>query len=217
MRRSFPSRHDSGFEGARLQPCQEQPKQNRALAPETSSVAQAALTVEATAFRPWNQPQKKGRALAPAALRYLILPLVIVLSVITLGAADTEARYQDLGHKLMCVCGCSEILIECNHVGCPDSDRMLAELRAAIDHGDSNNVILTAFQDKYGPTALAAPMLTKFNIVAWVVPPALLILGLFGTWVLVKRWRMRSAAMPIVEVAPLSDELCEKIRKETEV
>ena len=169
------------------------------------------------AFRPWNQPQKKGRALAPAALRYLILPLVIVLSVITLGAADTEARYQDLGHKLMCVCGCSEILIECNHVGCPDSDRMLAELRAAIDHGDSNNVILTAFQDKYGPTALAAPMLTKFNIVAWVVPPALLILGLFGTWVLVKRWRMRSAAMPIVEVAPLSDELREKIRKETEV
>jgi cytochrome c-type biogenesis protein CcmH len=94
---------------------------------------------------------------------------------------------------------------------------MLAELRAAIDHGDSNNVILTAFQDKYGPTALAAPMLTKFNIVAWVVPPALLILGLFGTWVLVKRWRMRSAAMPIVEVAPLSDELREKIRKETEV
>ena len=205
MRRSFPSRHDSGFEGARLQPCQEQPKQNRALAPETSGVAQAAL------------PQKKRRALAPAALRYLILPLVIVLSVITLGAADTEARYQDLGHKLMCVCGCSEILIECNHVGCPDSDRMLAELRAAIDHGDSNNVILTAFQDKYGPTALAAPMLTKFNIVAWVVPPALLILGLFGTWVLVKRWRMRSAAMPIVEVAPLSDELREKIRKETEV
>jgi len=33
----------------------------------------------------------------------------------------------------------------------------------------------------------------------------------------VKRWRMRSAAMPIVEVAPLSDELREKIRKETEV
>jgi cytochrome c-type biogenesis protein CcmH len=149
--------------------------------------------------------------------RFALLPLLIVVSVITLGAADTQARYQDLGHKLMCVCGCSEILIECNHVGCPDSDRMLAELRAAIDHGDSTNVILTAFQDKYGPTALAAPMLTKFNMVAWIVPPALLIFGLFGTWILVRRWRMRSAAMPIVEEAPLSDELREKIRKETEV
>lgn len=149
--------------------------------------------------------------------RYLVLPLVIALTAMTLGSADTQARYQDLGHKLMCICGCSEILIECNHVGCPDSDRMLAELRAAIDHGDSNNVILAAFQDKYGPTALAAPMLTKFNIVAWVVPPALLILGLFGTWILVRRWRMRVAASPVIEEAEMSDDLREKIRKETEV
>ena len=149
--------------------------------------------------------------------RFALLPLVIAVSVITLGAADTQARYQDLGHKLMCICGCSEILIECNHVGCPDSDRMLAELRAAIDHGDSNNAILTAFQDKYGPTALAAPMLTKFNVVAWIVPPALLVLGLFGTWILVKRWRMRVAAAPVVEEAEMSDDLRERIRKETEV
>lgn len=156
-------------------------------------------------------------ALRLKAARYLVLPLVIVVSVITLGAADTQARYQDLGHKLMCICGCSQILIECNHVGCPDSDRMLAELRAAINHGDSTNAILTAFQDKYGPTALAAPMLTKFNMVAWVVPPALLILGLFGTWILVKRWRMRVAANPVVEEAEMSDDLREKIRRETEV
>jgi cytochrome c-type biogenesis protein CcmH/NrfF len=149
--------------------------------------------------------------------RFAILPLVIALSVVTLGSADTEARYQNLGHKLMCICGCNEILLECNHIGCPDSDRMVAELRAAIANGDSNNAILTAFQDKYGPTALAAPMLTKFNIIAWVVPPALLILGLAGTWMLVKRWRTRAASLPVVEEATYSDDLRERIRKETEV
>jgi cytochrome c-type biogenesis protein CcmH len=185
--------------------------------PATSSAAQAARTVDSTAFRPWNQPRKNTGALAPAALRYLILPLVIVLSVITLGAADTEARYQNLGHKLMCICGCSEILIECNHVGCPDSDRMLGELRAAIDTGTSDNAIFVAFQDKYGPTALASPMLTKFNIVAWVMPPALLILGLAGTFLLVKKWRLRTVAMPAVENDPASNDLRDRIRKETEV
>lgn len=149
--------------------------------------------------------------------RFAILPLVIALSVVTLGSVDTEARYQDLGHKMMCICGCSEILIECNHIGCPDSDRMLGELRAAIANGDSTNAILTAFQDKYGPTVLAAPMLTKFNIVAWVVPPALLIFGLAGTWLLVRKWRLRSASMPVVEESPFSDDLRERIRKETEV
>jgi len=168
-----------------------------------------------------NSPKKK-RALAPEGrisglARYLILPLVIVLSVMTLGSADTEARFQNLGHKLMCPCGCSEILIECNHVGCPDSDRMLGELRAAIDMGSSDNAIFVAFQDKYGPTALASPMLTKFNIVAWVVPPGLLILGLAGTFLLVKKWRLRTAPMPVVENDPASNDLRERIRKETEV
>jgi cytochrome c-type biogenesis protein CcmH/NrfF len=149
--------------------------------------------------------------------RFALLPLLIALGALTIGSADTEARYQNLGHKLMCICGCSQILIECNHVGCPDSDRMLSELRAAIDHGDSGDTILTAFQNKYGPTALAAPMFSKFNIVAWVVPPALLIFGLIGTWILVKRWRMRVAGIPVVEEAPISDELRKKIRQETEV
>jgi cytochrome c-type biogenesis protein CcmH len=149
--------------------------------------------------------------------RFAILPLVIVAAVMTLGAADTEARYQSLGHKLMCICGCSEILIECNHVGCPDSDRMLAELRDAIGQGSTDNAIFVAFQDKYGPTALASPMLTKFNIVAWVVPPALLLLGLLGTWLLVKKWRRRMLALPVVEQAPISDDLKDRIRQETEV
>ena len=60
--------------------------------------------------------------------RFAILPVVVALGVMTLGSADTEARYQDLGHKMMCICGCSEILIECNHIGCPDSDRMLRRI-----------------------------------------------------------------------------------------
>jgi cytochrome c-type biogenesis protein CcmH/NrfF len=150
-------------------------------------------------------------------MQIAILPLVMVLCVVTLGSVDTEARYQDLGHRLMCVCGCSEILIECNHVGCPDSDRMLGELRAAIDMGGTNDAILTSFQDKYGPTVLAAPMLTKFNIVAWVVPPAFLVLGLAGTFLLVKKWRLRTATMPEIADDPESNDLRERIRKETEV
>jgi cytochrome c-type biogenesis protein CcmH len=149
--------------------------------------------------------------------RLALLPLLIVLGVATLGSADTEARYSDLGHKMMCVCGCSQILIECNHVGCPDSDRMLGELRAAIAGGGTNDAVLAAFQDKYGPTVLAAPMLTKFNIIAWVVPPALLLLGLAGTVMLVKKWRLRAATMPAVEDDAVSRELRERIRKETEV
>ncbi|HTX42958.1 MAG TPA: cytochrome c-type biogenesis protein CcmH [Acidobacteriaceae bacterium] len=149
--------------------------------------------------------------------RFAILPLVAVLGVMTLGTADTQARFDTLGHKLMCMCGCSQILLECDHIGCPDMARETAELRAAIDSGDTDNAVLEAFQAEYGPTALAAPWLSRFNIVAWVVPPLLLLLGLAGTFVLVRKWRLRAAPLPEVPDDPASRELRERIRRETEL
>jgi cytochrome c-type biogenesis protein CcmH len=147
-----------------------------------------------------------GRALA-----------VVVLAVLTMGSASTAVRYNDLGHKMMCVCGCNQILIECNHLGCPDSDRMLGELRVSLAGGSSDDAILTAFQDKYGPTVLAAPMLTKFNIIAWIVPPAVLLLGITATIILVRKWRLRAAATPAVPRATEFPAMRERIRRETQL
>jgi len=42
------------------------------------------------------------------------------------------ARFNSLGHKMICACGCNQILLECNHVGCPLSDGMRNELAAAL-------------------------------------------------------------------------------------
>ena len=109
-------------------------------------------------------PSGIGRRIAAALA-------VVVMAALTMGLADNAVRYNDLGHKMMCVCGCNQILIECNHLGCPDSDRMLGELRTSLSQGQGDDAILVAFQDKYGPTVLAAPMLTKFNMVAWVAGP----------------------------------------------
>ncbi len=73
------------------------------------------------------------------------------------GASDEGARFNSLGHKLMCVCGCSQVLLECNHVGCTYSDRMRGELMAGLDRGENDDLTLQDFVQKYGPTVLAAP------------------------------------------------------------
>ena len=66
--------------------------------------------------------------------RALQLLLVLVAAFTLLGAAKPSAtRFNTLGHELVCPCGCGEILLECNHVGCPDSDRMIGELQARGD------------------------------------------------------------------------------------
>jgi cytochrome c-type biogenesis protein CcmH/NrfF len=94
---------------------------------------------------------------------------------------------------------------------------MLGELRTAVASGSGDDAILTAFQDKYGPTVLAAPMLTKFNVVAWIVPPAVLLLGIAGTVVLVRRWRQRAAAAAPALTAGDFPAMRERIRRETEL
>lgn len=142
---------------------------------------------------------------------------VCLVAFLAMGAADNSARYEDLGHKMMCTCGCGQVLIECNHLGCPDSPGLLADLRADLAQGMGDRAILMAFQDKYGPTVLAAPMFTKFNMVAWIMPPLLLLLGIFGTVVLIRRWRQRVALQPAVERGPAFQEMREKIRRETQL
>ena len=149
--------------------------------------------------------------------RILRVLAVVLVAVLTMGAADTATRYNELGHKMMCACGCGQILIECNHLGCPDSGPMLDELRAALASGAGDNAILAAFEDKYGPTILAAPMFTKFNMLAWIVPPVLLLLGIAGTVVLVRRWRIRAAPAPAQPRTVEFQAMRERIRRETQL
>lgn len=142
---------------------------------------------------------------------------VCLLAALTMGAADSGARFNDLGNKLMCTCGCGQVLLQCNHYGCPSLTKESQELRGAISRGDTDNTILIAFQNEYGPTVLSAPLLTRFNMIAWIVPPVILLLGIAGTFVLVRRWRRRVAAMPAVEHDAGFEAMRERVRKETEL
>ena len=63
--------------------------------------------------------------------RWLQACLVCVLAVVMLGA-EPSSRFNKVGHQMMCACGCGQVLLECNHVGCPDSDRMIGELRGQM-------------------------------------------------------------------------------------
>ncbi len=116
----------------------------------------------------------------------LLLAVAVCFSV---GATDSGARYHDLNHRLMCTCGCSQLLGECNHVGCPSSGQELSELSADIAAGMSDQQIFSAFTAKYGATVLAAPTTHGFDLVAWIAPFAVFGAALLGTILLIRRWR----------------------------
>ena len=154
-------------------------------------------------------------------MKRIVQVSLLVLALFTfMGAGDDTGRFNDLGHKLMCACGCGQILLECNHVGCTYSDRMRGELAAAIDRGDSDDLSLQSFVQKYGPTVLAAPPTTGFNRVAWVMPFAALIFGILLTVYIVRAWKSRPAAAPS-GVAPVTgpelDVFRQQARRDTDL
>lgn len=135
----------------------------------------------------------------------------------SLGASDAGSRFTDLGHKLMCTCGCSQMLGECNHVGCPESDRMRGELRDMIANNKGDQQILDAFAAKYGVTVLAAPTTKGFNLVAWIAPFAVFAAALLGTILLVRHWTVGKTQAPQASngTANELDPIREQIRRET--
>ena len=147
-----------------------------------------------------------------AKLRLAQLALIALLAMTFMGA-DTDARFNKLGHQLMCMCGCNQVLLECNHVGCTYSSRMRDELAAAIARGDSNSLILQSFVQKYGQTVLAAPTTRGFNRVAWIMPFAVFAVALgLAVW-LVRMWKSRTPAQPVARPALPREEL-DKLRKQ---
>lgn len=148
--------------------------------------------------------------------------LVFVALALLLGATDANTRFDSLGHKLMCECGCNQVLLECNHVGCTVSDRMRGELSGMIERGDNNDLILQNFVQKYGNVVLAAPTTTGFNRVAWIMPYLVLVLGLGLCVFVVRAWKHRRPALaaPAVAIPINSSELTEyrkRVQEETEV
>ena len=146
------------------------------------------------------------------------LALTAVMAMLFLGA-DTDARFNKLGHQLMCMCGCNQILLECNHVGCAYSERMRNELTAGLERGDSDSLVLQSFVQKYGNTVLAAPTSTGFNVVAWITPFLVFALATAMAVWLVRMWRARPVAQPVAKPNLGSaelDALRKKAREETE-
>ncbi len=157
-----------------------------------------------------------GKQRSPRALQFA---LVALLAIGFLGA-DGDARFNKLGHQLMCACGCNQVLLECNHVGCTYSDRMRGELVAGIEKGDNDSMVLQSFVQKYGSTALAAPTNTGFNRVAWIMPFAVFAAAVMVAVWFVRMWKSRAVAQPVahsnLDAAQL-EALRKKARQETEL
>jgi cytochrome c-type biogenesis protein CcmH len=110
------------------------------------------------------------------------------------GARQAQAqtgRGQAIGGKFMCMCGCNQVLTQCNHVGCTVSTGMLKEIDDAVTRGDSDDVITQSLVQEFGTKVYAEPPKSGLSLVAWMLPSIYLVIGTVVVIFVISRWRGR--------------------------
>src|SRR5713226_5816969 len=143
-----------------------------------------------------------------------VLAAIALLLIVPLGAQDLSDRAKQIGGKFMCMCSCSQVLTQCNHVGCTTSAGMLKELDQALARGDSEDTITQMFVQEFGTKVYAEPPKSGFSLVAWALPSVYLFVGTGLVIFVIARWRKR----PVQQAAPaggtpgISAEILERAR-----
>lgn len=114
--------------------------------------------------------------------------------------AQQTDRAKQIGGKFMCMCGCNQVLTQCNHVGCTVSASMLKELDGWVARGDSETAITSAFVQEFGTKVYAEPPKSGLSLLAWSLPTVYLLLGTLLVIFVIWRWRSR-VALPSAAVA----------------
>ncbi len=115
---------------------------------------------------------------------------------------DATVSFQDIEESLTCQCGCGLTVHSCNHLQCGSAGPLREEIRAQMALGKSKGQILSYFKGKYGEKILSAPTTTGFNVVAWIAPFALVLLGAAIVGFTIFRWSSRGAAQPAAHALP---------------
>ena len=122
-----------------------------------------------------------------------VFALTAIAPLVPVARAQDSPHAKELGQKLMCVCGCNQILGSCNHVGCTYSHDMMKQLEERIARNEPDDLTLQAFVQEYGPTVLSSPPAKGFNRVAWIAPIVFPLVALVLLWDVVRRWKHRGA------------------------
>lgn len=156
----------------------------------------------------------------------LILAVAVFLMPLHVQAQKGD-REKQLASQMICMCGCNEILNQCNPLTCATSAKMHKELAQMIAANDTDAAILQNFVQEYGRVVIAVP---PSNSLAWYIPPMAFVLGLAIVVMVIRLWRHREVAAVAASESPapvadgfyaVSDSRLEQIRaqvdKDTEV
>ena len=135
-------------------------------------------------------------------MRPAMRALAAALLLVSLVAAAPRASLPDIEDEVMCVqCGTA-----LNVSTAAVADRQRAFIRERIARGQTKEQIKAALVAEFGPSVLAVPEDSGFNVAAWLVPALLVVGGIAGVAIAARRWQRAGAAAAVAAGTQLPPE-----------
>lgn len=138
------------------------------------------------------------------------LLLVVLVLVAALPATASALSVSEVARELRCPT-CNQPL-DVSHA--PAAQQMKRYIAARIDEGWDKDQIIDALVADFGPEVLATPPKSGFNLLAWVVPLAILLLGLIAVPIITRAWARHRAGPGDDEPPELSAEDAARVDEE---
>jgi cytochrome c-type biogenesis protein CcmH len=135
------------------------------------------------------------RARWASARRAAAIVLALMMATLTIATPATaapkpRASLTNIDQDVMCVT-CHEPLEVAQS---PQAVAERSYISSLIAKGETKTQIENALVGQYGPAVLGVPKARGFNLTVYILPPALLLVGIASLAVILPRWRRRARA-----------------------
>jgi cytochrome c-type biogenesis protein CcmH len=130
------------------------------------------------------------RHAASLAAAVLLTTWVLAAPAALAGGPHPRASLTDIENDVMCTV-CHESLAVAQS---PQADSERNYIRGLIAKGETKQQILRDMVAQYGPEVLGRPPASGFNLSVYVLPPAILAVGIAILAITLPRWRRRTRA-----------------------
>ena len=154
------------------------------------------------------------------------LPALLLLAALAGAGAWAEEpagqpQVGEVSYQLICQCGCNMVLSECNHQSCPFAIPERKAIAERLRQGETPEAIIASYVEAYGRKILAQPTTQGFDLLAWLMPIAALLVGGIVVVRIVRAWARRPRQTGVAEArpqpameGPVSQSLIERVQRE---
>lgn len=133
----------------------------------------------------------------------LCFAFCLTLTVPTFAKEVTKVQRDEVGKELACLCGTCprRPLNECT---CGYAQQQQKRIDGLLAEGKTKQQVIDIYIAEFGKEVLSKPPTEGFNLMAWVMPPLVLLFGFFMVRTVIQAWS-KSKPAPATAAGPKTD------------